>query len=47
MLRAQRSLTYAHAEDSLLPALDDLAHTNLELEGLAAVIAGVELLSVL
>ena len=40
------SLTNAHAEDSLLPALDDLTHADLELEGLAAVIARVELLAV-
>ena len=40
-------LAGAHAKNALFPALDDLSDTDLELEGLSAVIAGVELLAVL
>jgi hypothetical protein len=49
MKQQQKSslLTHAHAQDALLPALDDLADADLELEWLAPVVAGVELLAVL
>ena len=39
-------LAGAHTQDALLPALDDLTDTDLELEGLGAVVARVELLAV-
>lgn len=37
-------LTHLHGQQSLVPALDDLADAHLELQGLAPVTAGVELL---
>ena len=39
-------LTNLHAEETLIPALDDLALANGEVERLATVIAGIELLAV-
>src|SRR6266568_8312785 len=37
---------HLHALHALVPALDDLAGAELELEGIAAILAGVELLAV-
>jgi hypothetical protein len=39
-------LARAHVEQTLVPALDDLAAADLEAEGLAAVVGGVELRAV-
>jgi hypothetical protein len=39
-------LAHLHAEEALIPALDDLAITDSELERVTAVVAGVELLAV-
>lgn len=40
-------LTRAHVQESLVPSLDDLSLANVEGEGLAAVVTGVELGAVL
>lgn len=39
-------LANLHAEETLVPALDDLALADGEVEGLATVVAGIELLAV-
>lgn len=39
-------LANLHAEETLIPALDDLALADGEVEGLATVVAGIELLAV-